>query len=251
MNLGNYSAIVLSISGGKDSQTILGVIMNKVSKQGFSGPILAIHADTGAEWPQSLPHCEMLCKHYGISFKVANPFRRLPEHIERRCRHLQEQGRKGGWPSSACRYCTSDCKRNPIQKLIRKIFDAKTAANILHVTGERREESSHRAKLPEIESNKDLTAGKRKVTNYRPILDYSLSQIWRHITSTNLPRHIAYDMGNERLSCAICMLASENDIRNGAEACPELAEHYLRIEAETRHTFRHKKSLYEILKGDK
>ena len=51
----------------------------------------------------------------------------------------------------------------------------------------------------------------------------------------------------KQLSCAICVLATDNDIRNGASECPDLAEHYLRIESEYGHTFRHKKSLYEIL----
>jgi hypothetical protein len=44
------------------------------------------------------------------------------------------------------------------------------------------------------------------------------------------------------------MLASEGDIRRGAEARPDLAARFLRIERETGFTFRHKKSLSEILR---
>ena len=277
MTLGDYSAVVISISGGKDSQTIMGVIMAEVRAQSYGGAVLAVHADTGAEWPQSLPHCHMLCEHYGIPLKVALPFRALPQHIERRCKMLAEQGRKGGWPNMAnryctahckvnaiekviragwpsakCRYCTSDCKRGPIQKVVRNAWPAGAAgAAILSVTGERRQESPHRAKLPEIEMNRPLTAGSRAVTNYRPILDYTLQDVWAHIAGTGLPRHVAYDLGNERVSCAICVLAKDGDIRNGAAECPELAEHFLRIERETGHTFRHKRSLAEILSGAK
>lgn len=237
MNLADYSAIVISISGGKDSQTILGVVMGMAREQGYTGQISAVHANTGAEWPQSLPHCRMLCDHYGIRLDVAVPHRALPAHIERRQR----------WPSAACRYCTSDCKRNPIQKVVRVAFPAGGGANILSVTGERRQESAHRAKLPEIDGNKPLTVGGRKVTNWRPILDYRLEDVWTHISATGLPRHVAYERGNERLSCAICVLAKESDIRNGAAECPELAEHYLRIERETGHTFKNGKSLLSIL----
>jgi len=272
MILADYSAIVISISGGKDSQTILGFVLAMAREQSYSGAISAIHADTGAEWPQSLPHCRLLCEHYGIPLSVAIPHRLLPAHIERRCRMLAEQGRAGGWPdmanrycmahckvnaiekviragwpSAKCRYCTSDCKRAPIQKSIRCEFPVGGGTNVLSVTGERRQESPHRAKLPELDPNKSLTVRGRTVTNWRPILDYKLEDVWAHIASTGLPRHVAYDRGNERLSCAICVLAKESDIRHGAEECPDLAEHYLRIERETGHLFKHRRSLAQIL----
>lgn len=249
ISLSNYNGIVISISGGKDSQTILGVMLDRIKRDNWQGRLLAVHADTGAEWPQSLPHCQMLCKHYGVEFRVALPHRLLPDHIEARCRKLQAAGKKGGWPSNACRYCTSDCKRNPIQKVIRSVFDTKMTYNILSITGERREESTHRAKLPELDQNTMLTAGKRTVLNYRPILDMTLEQVWTHIRETGLPRHRAYDLGNERLSCALCVLANERDLRNGAQYNPELRDRYLQIERETGHTFKNGKSLQKILEG--
>lgn len=247
MILGNYNSVVVSISGGKDSQTILGVVLDLARLQGYAGAISAVHADTGAEWPQSLPHCRMLCEHYGIRLVVARPKRALPAHIERRCRLLQEQGKAGGWPSPACRYCTSDCKRDPISVAVRAEHSATVTSRVLVVSGERREESPHRAKLPELESHKRLTAGARSVDWWRPILDYRLADVWAHIAATGLPRHVAYDRGNERLSCAICVLASDNDIRNGAAECQDLAAHYLTIERETGHTFRHHRRLADIL----
>jgi 3'-phosphoadenosine 5'-phosphosulfate sulfotransferase (PAPS reductase)/FAD synthetase len=249
MNLTNYSGISVSISGGKDSQTILGLIADAVKEQNYGGRLIAIHADTGAEWAESLPHCRMLCEHYRIPLFVAVPFRALPDHIEKRCRELAIQGRKGGWPSSACRYCTSDCKRSPIQKVIRAEFPGLLGKSVLSVTGERREESSKRAKLPEFDSNKTLTTRTRLVTNWRPILDYKLPDVWRHIAGTGLPRHVAYDRGNDRLSCAMCVLATDNDIRNGAAAVPELAARFLQIEKDTGHTFKNGKSLAQILQG--
>lgn len=251
MNLHDYSDILVSVSGGKDSQTILGVMMDAVKEQGYSGNVRAIHADTGAEWPQSLPHCEMLCKHYGVPLEVGIPYRALPAHIERRCAMMAVQKPRGkpGWPSSQQRYCTSDCKRAPIQKVTRRLCPGrgKIGWNVLTVTGERREESPGRAKLPMIEPDKDLTAGKRVVARYRPVLDYTLDQVWSHIARTGLPRHVAYDLGNERVSCAICVLAKDQDIRNGAKACPGLAAEYLRIEKEYGFTMKNGKSLAQIL----
>lgn len=254
MNLRKYDAVIISISGGKDSQTIMGVVAKLAEDQSYreEGRIIAVHADTGAEWKESLHHCNMLCTHYDIPLIVATPFRALPDHIERRCRLLADQGRKGGWPSSACRYCTSDCKRSPIEKSIRSLFPSgrgKPSVNVLSVTGERREESPKRAKLSEFDLHNRLTTDIRQVFSWRPILDFSLKDVWKHIKKTGLPRHVAYDRGNERLSCAMCMLAKDGDIRNGAKARPDLAEHFLSIESETGHTFKNGKSLASILEA--
>jgi len=56
-----------------------------------------------------------------------------------------------------------------------------------------------------------------------------------------------YAKGNERLSCVFCVLASQNDLRNGALARPELLETYLEMERDMDHTFTAKKSLAEIV----
>jgi len=251
IDLHSYNAVFVSISGGKDSQVVLGVIMDAVREQGYQGNVIAVHADTGAEWPQSLSHCRTLCAHYGIPLEIAIPVRPLPDRIEMRCRELQERGKKGGWPDMANRYCTSDCKTAPISKIIRRHFGGrrKTGAKVLSVTGERREESRHRRLLPEFEPHA-LTCdrdGYRKVWHYRPILDMGVADVWAYIRATRLPHHPAYGMGNERVSCAICVLATESDIRNGARQCPALAERYLRIERETGHAFRHRRPLADIL----
>lgn len=58
------------------------------------------------------------------------------------------------------RFCTS-LKTSAIDKLLRKFFPATASSKILSVTGERREESSHRAKLSEFEPCTRLTAGQR------------------------------------------------------------------------------------------
>jgi 3'-phosphoadenosine 5'-phosphosulfate sulfotransferase (PAPS reductase)/FAD synthetase len=64
------------------------------------------------------------------------------------------------------------------------------------------------------------------------------------------PCHPAYVYGNSRLSCALCMLASHSDIRNGAHHNPKLAQIYLELEAAGGFRFKNDKSLAEILTGD-
>lgn len=59
--------------------------------------------------------------------------------------------------------------------------------------------------------------------------------------------HPAYVFGNKRLSCALCVLADDNDIRNGAEHNPRLAAMYLEMESATGCTFKSTKSLASII----
>lgn len=154
------------------------------------------------------------------------------------------------FPSMRCRFCTAQ-KTGAIDKLIRNLYPAKQEAQILSVTGERREESPRRRKLPEFELHDRLTAGNRQVFSYRPVLDWTVGKVWQTIKDSHIPPHPAYtEYGNERLSCALCVFACDKDLRNGALDRPDLAERYLEVERRTGFLFRHKKSLREILYGN-
>jgi 3'-phosphoadenosine 5'-phosphosulfate sulfotransferase (PAPS reductase)/FAD synthetase len=59
--------------------------------------------------------------------------------------------------------------------------------------------------------------------------------------------HPAYIYGNDRVSCALCILASQNDLRVGATHHPELFQHYINLEEEGGATFKNGWSLKELL----
>jgi len=80
--------------------------------------------------------------------------------------------------------------------------------------------------------------------------DSNLIGALKWLAVKQFPAHPAYVFGNERLSCALCILASDNDIRNGARHQPELAAHYIRLEEIGGATFKHGRSLAEIIGGD-
>ena len=44
--------------------------------------------------------------------------------------------------------------------------------------------------------------------------------------------HVAYDWGCRRVSCVLCVLAAEGDLRIGAQHNPEMAQLYLALEVE-------------------
>ncbi len=239
ISLSTYDGVVVNLSGGKDSQVTLDRICAGAERAGVLGRVRAVHADTGSEWPQSAPHCAYLCGQYGVPFEVVRPRRPLAESIRRR----------GMWPSNPCRYCTSDHKRDPIAALVRRHWPARSGARILVVSGERAEESPHRARLPAFAVDGRLTVSGRAVHQWRPILDLGEAQVWAEIERSGLRHHVAYDWGCRRVSCILCVLASENDLRIGAEHNPEMAKLYLRIEADIGHTFRHRRPLADILQA--
>lgn len=60
------------------------------------------------------------------------------------------------------------------------------------------------------------------------------------------PAHVAYVFGNTRLSCVFCVLATENDLRNGAEHNPGLFRHYVSLERAGGSTFKNGFALEEL-----
>jgi 3'-phosphoadenosine 5'-phosphosulfate sulfotransferase (PAPS reductase)/FAD synthetase len=134
------------------------------------------------------------------------------------------------------RYCTSDLKRGPISRFIRQNF----SGNVVCATGLRAEESTARAKRETFRLRKDCTAPTkgRFVYDWLPIRDWSEADVWRCIQQHGNIYHEAYQHGNQRLSCALCVLASVNDLINGAVHNPDTYREYCRIEAITGYSFR-------------
>lgn len=139
-----------------------------------------------------------------------------------------------------------------------------------------RRDKIHKSKTPMEALEKWLTIrGKghkppRLALNWYPILNWSLEDAFsacgvsmddlaqrrelyndgsEQESLANFPAHPAYVYGNDRLSCAICILGSNNDLRNGATHNPELAKWYLDLEQRTGCTFKNKQSLANILDG--
>lgn len=135
------------------------------------------------------------------------------------------------------RYCTSDLKRGPISRWLRNTFPC---GNVICAMGLRAEESSARAKKQTFTPRKDSSAPTkgRFVYDWLPIHDWTETDVWDCIRQHGNIHHEAYSLGNHRLSCALCVLASLNDLINGAIHNPETYREYCRIEAVTGYSFR-------------
>ncbi len=260
-----------NISGGKDGQAMTAEMIR------WGLPIEAlVHADLGrAEWKESKPHCIKIAETYSLPLfsVVRSDGLDLVDYWKRRMYILQGTG-KPFWSSSAARYCTSDMKRAPINA-----FYTSTGHNfIISCEGIRGQESTARAKKEPLtirsnsstfydgmtveEAIDNFRPDKKLFLTYYPLFNYTLEEVWNSCgnTSEQLTQfrieykatgivnplwnfHPVYVYGNDRVSCAICVLASENDIRNGAEHNPELLTELVEMEEESGFTFRQDFSL--------
>lgn len=274
--------LALSVSGGKDSQVLVRRVLAEPALSPFKERMFVIHADLGrAEWSETPAHVEIIAEEAGLPLVIV---RReggdLYERFEQRERKLEGTG-KPHWPSAAARYCTSDLKRGPINKYLRR-YD-----RVISVEGIRAQESSARAKKDALVVRKAITTKRLKESTadeaiarhlekndkgrlgltWRPILDFTLEDVWYWLgTSKNdvarrrmlysegkteaaldgWGAHIAYVRGNRRLSCAFCILAGERDLRNAARHEPEKLHYLAEMERRTGFTFKQDFSLAEL-----
>jgi hypothetical protein len=106
--------------------------------------------------------------------------------------------------------------------------------------GLRAQESQIRARRPTFSLRPDSSAPTkgRFVYDWLPIHDWTETDVWDCIRRHGNIHHEAYSLGNHRLSCALCVLASLNDLINGAAHSPDTYREYCRIEAVTGYSFR-------------
>jgi 3'-phosphoadenosine 5'-phosphosulfate sulfotransferase (PAPS reductase)/FAD synthetase len=266
-----------SISGGKDSQAMV----NFLCKNGFKIEEL-LHCDLGRmEWKESKTQCENLSERENLPLKIVTrkDGQDLLNRFQSRAKKLEGTG-KPFWSSSANRYCTSDMKRDPVN-----VYLNSTGNNfIISCEGIRASESTARAKKSPLsirekssssfykgmsveEAIGNFRSDKKLVLTWFPIFNFSNQEVWntefetegeeqmlfaREVYKTTgevpawFPFHPAYVYGNDRVSCAICVLASRNDITNGAKHNPVLLQELIALEVKSGFTFQHNFSLQSI-----
>lgn len=244
LDLRGFDVILVNSSAGKDSQAMLDLVATLAAEQNVLDRVTVLHCDLGhVEWPGTGELAAEQAAHYGLRFEVR---RRTQGPL------LEQVRRRGMWPSSAARYCTSDQKRGPARKLItelvKELGDLGRPAQVLNCMGLRAEESAARLKRQALQRDDAASSGRRVVTTWLPIHDWAERQVWQRIRESGVRYHPAYDQGMTRLSCSLCVLASKADVIRGAQLRPELAAEYAALEAEIGHRFRNDLSMAEIIK---
>lgn len=251
-----YHWIVISISGGADSQAALDVVVTEAGRQSVPRErLVTVFADLGPddEHPGTPELAAEHAAHYGLRHERV--FRQVPdgrggtvqqglgEHIEDR----------GMWPDAMRRYCTSDMKRGPIWKLFTRLAaEAREAGvtgkvRILDVQGVRAQESPERRKKTPFTRNQrasNLTV--RDVDTWLPIHHWLKDQVFERCAQAGTRVHPVYAYLG-RVSCVACVLAPRSALIRAAQLYPGRFARLLERERRMGHTFRADLSIADII----
>lgn len=243
------TVLIVNMSGGKDSVKMMGDLRQKYP----TVRMIAVMADTGFEHVKPVTAIEWArarCEQFGVEFYVVrNPNKTYLEMVERR----------GMFPSSATRQCTSDLKRGPIQTWIRRAVKSGliTEKFIINCMGLRAAESPARAKQPRFKKNVPLSKAGRMVWDWLPIHRDSLADVLRWHWNNNVLLHPVYvdeyhvdgTKGGylRRFSCRVCIFSTKADLhaiyKNDREAFDMVAN----LEVKMGFTMRSGESLVQII----
>jgi 3'-phosphoadenosine 5'-phosphosulfate sulfotransferase (PAPS reductase)/FAD synthetase len=234
--------VVVNHSGGKDSQALLIKMLELVPRD----QLLVVHASLGEfEWHGALELARDQAADAGVPFIVARAAKTFLDMVERR---FATRPDVPSFPSSSTRQCTSDLKRDPIDREVRRYAAAHGYSVILSATGIRAQESAARAKVETFKLNRRNSVAGRTWFDWAPIHQMLTLEVFATIAQAGQTPHPAYAAGNERLSCVFCIMGSRNDILNGALARPELFARFAEVEARTGYTMHmSRKSLVQLV----
>lgn len=235
-------ALVINISGGKDSSRMLGHLRDRFPNVAT----YCVMADTGFEHVRPVPAVawsRQMAARFGLDLTVVrNPNKTFLEMVKRR----------GMFPSAQFRQCTSDLKRGPIQKFVRGLRHRV----IVNCMGLRAEESSQRARQAPWSRDEALTTAGRTVYHWLPIFEETRDDVLRWHWMNGVPLHPVYvpeyhrDGTNggylRRFSCRVCIFASDEDIRRTFAHDREAFDLVSALEEETGFTMKAGKSLVQI-----
>jgi 3'-phosphoadenosine 5'-phosphosulfate sulfotransferase (PAPS reductase)/FAD synthetase len=217
-------------SGGKDSQAMLVRLLERVP----AAQMIVVHASLGEmEWPGAMELARDQAAAAGLPFIVAHATKTLLEMVERR---FESRPEVPSWPSASTRQCTSDLKRGPIQREVRRYAKANGYKVIVNCLGLRAQESPGRAKRAPFRLNERDSNSVNTWYEWLPIHDLSSPEVFGIIEQAGQKPHYAYAEGNDRLSCVFCIMANKRDLKNGRKLRPELFDKYVALEKLTGYT---------------
>lgn len=250
--LADYDLILINTSGGKDSQAMQDVIVQRARRANVLDRVVLVHADLGeAEWPDTTDLVREHAAHYGLPLHIVA--RRTAGGVVETI--LERVATRGLFPDAARRWCTSDHKRGPIRVLMTALVKQLRTSGVvigrpvrvLNVLGMRAEESPARSKKEPYRFDRGASNGRRHVDEWRPLHTWTTAQVWARIRRAGTSHHWAYDAGMSRLSCRFCVLASKDDLICSARLNPDYAREHARVEAQVGHRFRKDLSMAQII----
>lgn len=202
------------ISGGKDSTALF---LWLIHESGIDkGAILGSFCDTGNESQITLDYVKMLSEtvHPIVTIRPERDFWALAKS-------------KGRFPSAKARFCTEKLKMEPTRLFVHTL--RQMGNEVMMYSGVRAAESDDRAKLGESEFSVYFANEVR-----RPLLRWSIEDVWAIHAKYNIPRNPLYDAGCKRVGCLPCVMSRKKEVGIIAQRWPERIE-FIKTQEETIH----------------
>ena len=188
----------IGLSGGKDSTALWGWAINE---SGYPPEtIRGSFCDTENEYQEVYDQIKALDE-YGQKRGIA------PVTTLRSMGFLNLAILKGRFPSARARFCTERLKMEPTRHHI-QYLEWLCGYTVTAHSGVRAAESDERALLDEYDFDDYL-----KVPVRRPLLKWSISDVWHAHQRYGLPINPIYLQGRRRVGCRLCCMSSKQDVR--------------------------------------
>lgn len=203
----------IGVSGGKDSTALL---LWAVHESGYDPNSLDVtFCNTHNEHQITYDYIQMLSeKVWPITI------------LEPELGFFELAKKKKRFPSAKARFCTIELKVKPTLRHIQALHEQGNEIR-LH-TGIRAGESFDRSKM--VERGVD---DKTWLEVYRPLLRWSLSDVWAIHEKYNIPKNPLYGLGCERVGCLPCVMSKKKEIARIAEFSPDTIARIRRAEDES------------------
>lgn len=242
-----YRKIIVMFSGGKDSLAcLLYLLILGVPKDNIELWHQCVDGEPGSnafmDWPVTESYVRAIGKAFGITvrfqWKVGGFEREMlrtneltqPVQFETDEGIKQAGGTRGKmatrrmFPQKAAdlsvRWCSAYLKIDTAATALRNMPGFESG-NFLVVSGERREESTARAKYAEIELLTRASNSKRIVHQWRAVIDWNEQQVWQIIEAFKVQPSPVYQLGYGRKSCMLCIFGDANQWATTRQIAPQ------------------------------
>lgn len=214
---------VINDSGGKDSQAMKIILRRLVPAR----QLLIVHAILPeVEWSDAPEHVERYAGDVPVIYAQAG--KTLLEMVER----------NGRFPIANNRQCTSDLKRDPIDRELRRYLRKHPEFGdvIVQCIGLRAQESRKRAKAKPFTRYKRGEKAGREWHHWLPIHALTEEEVFATIAEAGQEPHWVYPAGMSRFSCCFCIFGTASDFTIAAKLVPDLYGRYCAMERKIGHT---------------
>lgn len=287
-DLWSYDKILVAFSGGKDSLAAWLTVLEQMVAVGMTWTDIAERVEfwhhlidgregsTLMDWPVSEDYCRKVAEAFGVpiyySWKVdgfegemtRNNRPTAPTRFETPEGEILQVGGKGQagtrmqFPQVSAnlqtRWCSSYLKIDVMAIAIRN-QDRFNSSRTLVVTGERAQESAHRATYavfePHRTDKRESDRLGRHVDHWRPVHDWLEQEVWAIIQEYRIRVHPAYYLGFSRVSCQMCIFGNRHIWATNNLIDPEGVERIAQYEERFGKTIHRKESVRDMVSRGK